>query len=68
MGKDSGNTAVIEDAQYFTSDGTKDGEKTGVYAMIDGKPVGVPMIEDNPVWLEIKSRVDAGTLTIKDAD
>jgi len=63
-----GNTVEIKDVKYFTATGNPNDEKTGVYAMIDGKPVAVPMTETNSDWLLIKSRVDAGTLTIADAD
>ncbi len=40
----------------------------GVSAKIDGNEMFVPMAEGNRHWDEIKERVDAGELTIEDAD
>ena len=37
-------------------------------ATIDGEVMSVPIAEDNRQYIEIKNQVDAGTLTIKDAD
>jgi len=39
-----------------------------VYAIIDGKHYSVPMNLENTHYAEIKRQVDAGELTIEDAD
>ena len=39
-----------------------------VKATIDGKEMFVPIDENNRHYAEIKTKVDAGTLTIEDAD
>ena len=41
---------------------------SGVKATIDGQEMFIPMAEGNRHWDEIKERVDAGELTIADAD
>jgi len=46
----------------------KDAVMSGVSAKIDGNEMFVPMAEGNRHWDEIKERVDAGELTIADAD
>ena len=45
-----------------------DAVMSGVSAKIDGQEMFVPMSEGNRHWDEIKERVDAGELTIADAD
>lgn len=47
---------------------TTDAIMSGVTAKIDGQEMFVPMAEGNRHWDEIKERVDAGELTIADAD
>ena len=47
---------------------TADAVMSGVKATIDGQEMFVPMVEGNRHWDEIKERVDAGELTIADAD
>jgi len=47
---------------------TTDAIMSGVSAKIDGQEMFVPMTEGNRHWDEIKERVDAGELTIADAD
>jgi len=47
---------------------TADAVMSGVSAKIDGQEMFVPMAEGNRHWDEIKERVDAGELTIADAD
>ena len=47
---------------------TADAVMSGVKATIDGQEMFVPMVEGNRHWDEIKERVDAGELTIEDAD
>ena len=56
---------IITSAQYWT-DGN--GNNVSVTAVIDGQTVSVPMDNDNRHYAEIKRQVDAGTLTIQDAD
>ena len=56
---------VITNAKYTVDlSGTNDAVK----ATIDGQEMFVPMAEGNRHWDEIKERVDAGELTIADAD
>ena len=56
----------ITKAQYVKS--ISDGELSHIHATIDGVKMDVPMNEENRHYAEIKKQVDAGTLTIKDAD
>ena len=59
----------ITEAKYIEStklDGTK--AKTGVRFVGDGKVAVAPLTLENTDYAEIKRQVDAGTLTIKDAD
>ena len=56
---------IITSAQYIQND---DGVLTGVKADIDGGPVFVPINTDNRHYAEILRQVDAGELTIADAD
>ena len=57
----------ITSAQYYThpSDG---GENTGIIAIIDGVERTVPLCEGNRHYDEIMRQVDAGTLTIAEAE
>ena len=60
------NNTIIVDVKYQKNEsGTQ--EET-VMATINGRRYGIPMVLDNTDWAEIKNRVDAGTLTIEDAD
>ncbi len=45
-----------------------DGENTSIKATIDGLPMTVPLETGNRHYDEILRQVDAGTLTIQDAD
>lgn len=45
-----------------------DGERTSIKATIDGFPMSVPLDSDNRHYAEIMRQVEAGTLTIADAD
>jgi len=54
---------VITDAQYI-----KEEENQTVFCKINGVECSVPMDESNSDYAEIKKQVDAGTLTIKDAE
>ena len=55
----------ITSAQYFKR---QDGSNGSIMATIDGEVMSVPIAEDNRHYIEIKNQVDAGTLTIKEAD
>ena len=56
----------IESAQYLT-DEIKDGN-VGIKATIDGVEMSVPLDPANRHYAEIMRQVDAGTLTIAEAD
>ena len=66
----------ISNAKYFQGnvlnkdDGSAsaDGVNQGVVASIDGVTMHVPIDEANRYYAEILRQVDAGTLTIADAD
>ena len=55
----------ISSAQYVSD---MDGNNSGVQATIDGQTMSVPLDPDNRHYAEILRQVDAGTLTIADAD
>jgi len=54
----------ITSAQYFVYMGNN----TSIKATINGQTVSVPLDPANRHYAEIKKQVDAGTLTIADAD
>ena len=54
----------IEDAKYVAVDG----KNSVVVALIDGVYSSVPLDPDNRHYAEILKQVEAGTLTIKDAE
>ena len=56
----------IETAQYET-DQIKEGN-TGIIATIDGTKMHVPLDPANRHYAEIMRQVEAGTLTIQEAD
>jgi len=56
---------VIENAQYMSADGT---ENDAVNATIDGVEMSVPLDPANRHYAEIMRQVEAGELTIADAD
>ena len=56
---------VFENAQYIK--GTND-RVVAISAVADGKNVSIPIMIGNRYYDEIKKQLDAGTLTIKDAD
>ena len=56
----------IENAQYVNNSATN--EKESITATIDNQLMTVPINLDNRHYAEIKRQVDAGTLTIADAD
>lgn len=58
----------IENAKYHALDGNKDLQNTSITCTIDGIVYSVPIAEDNTEYAEIMRQVDAGTLTIEEAD
>ena len=54
----------ITSAKYFQSDGVN----KSITAIIDGAKLFVPLASDNTEYAEILRQVEAGTLTIADAD
>ena len=55
----------ITSAQYYNNN---DGNQCGVKATIDGTEMYVPLDPANRHYAEILRQVDAGTLTIAEAD
>jgi hypothetical protein len=55
----------ITNAQYYND---LDGNQSGVKATIDGTEMFVPLDPDNRHYAEIMRQVEAGELTIADAD
>ena len=55
----------ITAAQYIED---MDGSNTSIQATIDGQEMSVPLDPANRHYAEIMRQVDAGTLTIQDAD
>ena len=58
---------IISAAQYILNE-TKDGNGTVITATIDGIEIQVPTDPANRHYAEIMRQVDAGELTIADAD
>ena len=56
----------IENAQYVNNSATD--ERESISATIDNQLMTVPINLENRHYAEIKKQVDAGTLTIEDAD
>ena len=56
----------IENAQYTVD--VLSGNNIGIQATIDGVEMSVPLDESNRHYAEILRQVEAGTLTIADAD
>ena len=59
------NNMNITSAQY---DADMDGNNSGIQATIDGQEMSVPLDPANRHYAEILKQVEAGTLTIADAD
>ena len=57
--------ATITDAKYIQG---FDNQNCSISCIFDGENVSVPLAEGNRHYDEIKLQVDAGTLTIADAD
>ena len=58
--------STITDAQYKKNEIT--GENDIVFCKINGVECSVPLDENNSDYAEIMKQVEAGTLTIEDAD
>jgi hypothetical protein len=59
------NSMQITSAQYTTD---MEGNNTSIRATIDGTEMSVPLDPANRHYAEIMRQVDAGTLTIAEAD
>jgi hypothetical protein len=59
------NNMNITSAQYTTD---LDGNNSGIQATIDGTEMSVPLDPANRHYAEILRQVEAGTLTIADAE
>jgi len=55
----------ISNAQYIVD---MDGNNTTIVATIDGDELFVPLSQENRHYAEIMRQVEAGTLTIADAE
>jgi len=58
------NEMTITNAQYYAEDGAN----ISIQATIDGVQLSVPLVQGNRHYDEIMRQVDAGTLTIQEAD
>jgi len=58
---------IITSAEYILNE-AKDGNGTVIKATIDGTEMFVPLDPANRHYAEILRQVEAGTLTIEDAD
>ena len=58
------NEMNIASAQYVAHEG----ENVSINATIDGEALSVPLYPGNRHYDEIQRQVEAGTLTIQDAD
>ena len=59
-------TMTITNAKYHKAIGTD--VISCIHCEINGQKTGVPIDEGNKEYIEIKRQVDAGELTIEDAD
>lgn len=59
------NEMNITNAQYFVN---LLGKNAGIKCTVNGEDVFVPLTPDNRYYEEIMRQVEAGTLTIADAD
>jgi len=62
------NKMNITSAQYTKDLFIEGSENNGIVATIDGEEVGVPLCKGNRHYDEIMRQVEAGTLTIQEAD
>lgn len=56
---------VVTEARYTLD---IDGNNAGIFCLIDGVATNVPMSMGNRYYVEIMRQVDAGELTIADAE
>ena len=56
---------IIENARYSVD---WEGENNGIFATINGVPMGIPLDPNNSDYIEIMKQVAEGTLTIEDAE
>ena len=56
----------IQSAKYYTD--IRTGENASITCVIDGKTMSVPIEPKNRHYAEILKQVEAGILTIEDAD
>ena len=56
---------IIENAKYSVD---WQGENNGIFATINGVPIGIPLDPANTHYAEILKQVKEGKLTIKDAE
>ena len=56
----------IKSPKYFKVPG--EDRNIGIEATVDGKPLIIPLDEENTLYEQILKEVKAGTLTIADAD
>ena len=56
---------IFENAQYVKGNNDR---VVAISAVADGKNVSIPILIGNRYYDEIKKQLDAGTLTIEDAD
>tara|TARA_Y100000996_G_scaffold210027_1_gene164894 strand:+ start:3023 stop:3205 length:183 start_codon:yes stop_codon:yes gene_type:complete len=59
---------VITNAKYHALDGNPDLPNASITCIIDGRRCSVPIAEGNTEYIEIMRQVEAGELTIADAD
>ena len=57
-------TITITDAQYYA----KDGADISIKAKFDGVELSIPLDSDNSDYIEIMRQVDAGDVSIAEAD
>ena len=65
------NNAIIENPVYMMGVdivGNPTGNNIGIRATIDGQEMSVPLDPANRHYAEILKQVEAGTLTVADAD
>ena len=60
------NEIIFTSVKYMKS--SISDENANIKAIVEGKEIIVPLVEGNRHYDEIKRQVDAGTLTIEEAD
>ena len=58
----------ITSAKYQRDNTTDSTDNIGIIAVIDGRTWVVPLTQDNGYYAEIMRQVDAGELTIEEAE